>query len=190
MNKIKVVSFQSAEVLNKLLTDGVFWADAKKSREGRDYRPDIDQLGCLPVWLFAKPDKSSLSKEDFMDGTLLEKCRCEMSLRQDPGLSKFYMLELEIDPQAIKVGLTHNACDWAFVKECFTITELKAVYQVIPTSHFYYKAIRPLYSYTSKPLFTGLTVCANKSDIKELKLDTKIQQDVAELVSISSLHFD
>ncbi|KSV59131.1 hypothetical protein ASU35_10245 [Acetivibrio ethanolgignens] len=65
--------------------------------------------GAVPVWVFTDLDKGEVTRSSFNDGVFLERCRCQMSLDQDLGLERFAMLELEIDEDKLKWGLTHNA---------------------------------------------------------------------------------
>lgn len=88
---------------------------------------------------------------------MLERCRCETSLNQDVGLSRFVMLELNVSQSKLRRGLTHSACNYVYVMNCFRFDELVAVYKVMHTNHWYYKTIVPLQIFKSGSLFNEPT---------------------------------
>lgn len=136
---MRVVSFQSKEVLDIILKDTVYYADENKLRTSHDYSIDKQQLnGCTPIWVFAN---ENLCEETLKSGELLERWRCEMSLDQEVGLTQFVMLELEVDPTNLKHGKTHNAYNYACVMNKIDLSQLCAVYRVEHTAHWYFKKI-------------------------------------------------
>lgn len=138
---MRVVTFQSEEVLNIILNEGIYFANSSMCREKNDYSEDILALnGKTPIWIFANPD---ISFDTLKSGELLEIWRCEMSLDQKIGLTQFKMLELEIDENntLIKVGKTHNSYKYACVIDSIKKSQLCAVYHIENTNHFFYKKI-------------------------------------------------
>lgn len=145
---MRVLTFQSQEVIKKIILDGIYFADNKLCRENRDYQADINQLsGFNPIWCFASTKETNFKFDDFTDGVLLERFRCEMSLDQEVGLTRFMLLEIEVDDKDVFEGITHNAYSGAKVVPTITMEQLKAVYRVTPTTHWYYKNVRLLRSY-------------------------------------------
>lgn len=126
-DSVRIISFQSRVVLNTLLDKESYYADIEKSREGWDYKEDIEQLnGYNPIWGFAIPTK--FSQADLYCG-LLEKYRCEMSLN-NKGLSDFVCLELFIPKELLKRGITHNSCYYALVFPYIKSEYLHRVYNI------------------------------------------------------------
>jgi len=145
---MRLLTFQSQEVIKKILLDGTYFADGSFCRENRDYQADINQLnGFQPIWCFASTKERDFVYDDFVDGSLLERFRCEMSLDQEVGLTQFLLLELEVDDSIPLTGLTHNAYIGAKVIPYISKKQLLAVYRVTNTTHWYYKNIRLLESY-------------------------------------------
>ena len=127
-NSIKLISFQSKEVLKILKKDKVYRAELGKCRESNDYSEDIEQLGGRnPIWCF-KGVPSELTKESFVNGCLFEKYKCEMSV------SRKYisnLICLEINYKGIpKVGITHNDYPGAVVIPELKFEDLSAVYRI------------------------------------------------------------
>lgn len=175
------VTFQSTSVLACLTENKIYFADSCRARERREYLEDIKQVGKQPVWLFANPNRQSLRAEDFEDGTMLERFRCEMSLDQRKGLSSFVMLEIEKPEDAVFVGKTHNACDYAYVTSCIKPEELRAVYKICPTNHWYFKAVVPVALHRQDALFTHETICACEEHKIALGLTTQLNCDLRPL---------
>ncbi|MNL91070.1 hypothetical protein D3C81_07980 [compost metagenome] len=134
--KIRLLSFQSEDVLASLLKDGVYLADTTKSRERRDYSRDIAQLnGSNPIWCFSPVGlktsvKDKFIKEDFIDGKFFFNFNCEMSTRSPEDLNNKVILEIEVDKSVPKIGLTHNAYIGAVVIPKIAIEDLKGVYRL------------------------------------------------------------
>lgn len=81
---MRLLTFQSQEVIKKILLDGTYFADDSLCRENRDYQADINQLnGFQPIWCFVSTKGRDFIYDDFTDGSLLERFRCEMSLDQE-----------------------------------------------------------------------------------------------------------
>lgn len=148
----RVLSFQSEEVLNILLSGKDYTPDASIVRERRDYKEDIDQLGgVFPVWGYACPYGRNFISRDFLDGVLFETFRCEMSLAEE-GLKRFVMLELEVDCASIFTGKTHNAYKYAVVFPGIKREQVRAVYRINYLSDDVPNAKR-IVSYVDDPLF-------------------------------------
>lgn len=150
----KVITFQSGEVVNILLTSGNYSASAELARERRCYSADMNQLGgSVPVWCFKPLNNYKFVVDDFKDGILLNKFRCELSL---PARNTFYglvMLELEVPTALLKTGITHNSYDCAVVVPHLTLDMLCAIYRCSDTKYFYYKDISIIGSYRGDILF-------------------------------------
>lgn len=152
---MRVLSFQSKEVVNIILNKGEYKADIYLCREKRDYKLDTEQLnGNCPIWCFAPITGNEFTSSDFIDGVLLERFRCEMSLDQGVGLTKYYLLELEISNEELLTGKTHNAYTGAKVIPFIKFNQLKAIYRVEHTSHWYYKKIILIRSFSDDILFS------------------------------------
>ncbi|MFF2798221.1 hypothetical protein [Lysinibacillus xylanilyticus] len=125
---IRILTFQSKVVLDKIKQDGVYYADDSKKRERRDYSLDKDQLGGhQPVWGFAIP--SDFKARDIYRGSLFIHFKCEMSLSESI-LSDFVCLELFVPSELVKLGLSHNACYFAVVYPYIKKEYLHRVYNI------------------------------------------------------------
>lgn len=110
---MKILSYQSTEVLTILLTNGVYYAEDDKKRENRDYSLDIEQLGGhRPVWGFQLAP--SHTKELIYTGAMYDTHKCEMTGSYS-ALEGKLLLELEVPDGLIKTGLTHNAYKYSKV---------------------------------------------------------------------------
>lgn len=133
---IRVLSFQSMEVVKLLLNGEEYVPDVSKARENWDYKED----GGAKAWVFHFPN---LSKESFYDGSLLQTCRQQMSLNNKWGLTEFYMLELMVDESRVTDGKTHNSCKYVKVMDTMKPEDLIAVYTVHRTSNWYFTQLKP-----------------------------------------------
>lgn len=159
MSRIKVLTFQSKEVIQTLLDSGIYLSDPNKSREGRDYHLDIKQLGGYhPVWCFVHIDRKDFKIEDFLNGDLFFRYKCEMSLNSDKGLSEFFLLELEVDKESMKLGLTHNAYRGAIVIPFIKIEQLCAIY-TLNYNDWYYANVQLVSRFKLDILFPGGLEC-------------------------------
>lgn len=128
MRKVKLITFQSKEVLNELLAKGIYYANNSKSREKRDYSKDIESLGGhQPVWCFRVPEP--LNIKDWYRGKYFYTYSCEMSLR-DKKLKDFEMIELEVDIGLPVVGQTHNDYRHAVIIPYIKIEWLTMTYEL------------------------------------------------------------
>lgn len=142
-NKIRVLSFQSKDVLDILMSNLEYHPSIEMSREGRDYRLEKEHYGfkdviwCFsPIGWFNPPDNPRIkvpgkfSKEDFIDGSKFFNFRCEMSLPSNEYLNKLVLLELEYCEDELKPGLTHNGSSYVYVAPQLKLKNLVAVYRL------------------------------------------------------------
>lgn len=133
---VRVITFQSKEVLDLILSRSVYYADLTKSREKWNYKEDVNQLGGFaPVWCFRLPFIND--EEKWYRGHYFVEFFSEMSLKgQIQDLLDLDMIELEVPENYLKPGLTHVGCDYSFVmpyikREWFVVNYLNSVRYVI-----------------------------------------------------------
>ena len=131
-DKLNILSFQSIEVINILKEKGIYRASKDIKREHQDYKLDIEQLGgSNPIWGYRPVNKSNFYVKELLDGKLMQKFRCEMSIDYK-DLANLFLLDLTLDADNIKIGLTHNACAEAMVfkedTKCCKITGKDKIY--------------------------------------------------------------
>lgn len=125
---VRILSFQSKEVLDAIKHEGIYYADDAKKRERRDYSLDVEQLdGHQPVWGFALPYEYKV--DDIYCGYMFLNFKCEMSLSEST-LADFVCLELFVPSELVKLGLTHNACYFAVVFPYIKAQYLHRVYSI------------------------------------------------------------
>lgn len=125
---IRILTFQSEEVLDLIKTQEIYYADDSRKRERRSYELDVKQLnGYQPVWGFALPYEYDII--DIYRGSIFINFKCEMSLSESI-LSDFVCLELFVPSELVKLGLTHNACYFAVVYPYVKKEFLHRVYKV------------------------------------------------------------
>lgn len=134
---MRVLSFQSQEVLDILNSDGEFIRDINKSREGRENKLELEEYGYDNViWVFAPMDMSRLGdrkyfiEDDFVSGDLFHSFSCELSVRRTTDLNDLLLLEIDVDEEHIKTGLTHNSCSYVKVINGLKKEQIKAVYKL------------------------------------------------------------
>jgi hypothetical protein len=155
---MRVLTFQSQEVLETILKDGIYYADSSKAREGHNYHLDIAQLGGkVPVWCFVSLT-GGFTSEKFIDGILFNRYNNEMSLWDNKGLSGFLMFELEVPEEQVFKGLTHNAYLGAKVMPFISKESLCAVYQ-LKYEHWYYPEVFILRKFRGGILFPEPLQC-------------------------------
>jgi hypothetical protein len=124
---MRVFSFQSQEVLDILLRDGVYKPDWRLCREGHGSKGYYDEDGGPKVWVFAKPD---ICYNSFVDGLLMKRWHDEFGFGYNNKMSDYLFLELEIDENKLQLGHTHNAYMYSKVTEEIELSQLYAVYRV------------------------------------------------------------
>jgi hypothetical protein len=133
---IRLLTFQSFPVVRCIYENKIYNADINKSREQRDYSQDIVQLnGQIPIWCFsplALHNNHNLKfiQDDFVDGALFDRFRCEMSICDHESMNKFYLLEIVIPACLIKYGLTHNSFIGASVISQIEHSQVIGLYQL------------------------------------------------------------
>lgn len=166
--KIKVLSFQSEEVYNLLKEYGAYYSKPTLVRENRNYSKDVEQLGgANPIWCFCSTKRDNFITEDFNDGALLERFRCEMSLDQDESFSKLVLLELEIEESLLHIGKTHNAYDAAMVTAVLNYTDLVAAYRLVQVGYWYFNKAVPIEVNKVGSLFGAGFSCYDEEDWKD-----------------------
>lgn len=175
-SKIRVLSFQSREVLEILLKDKEYHPSVHLSREGRDCKLEKEQYGFKDViWCFSpigwyNPPNSprisvpgKFSKEDFIDGSKFFNFRCEMSLPSNEHLNDLVLLELEYNEEELKKGLTHNSCSYVYVVPHLNLENLVAVYRLnydrSRGAGWYYPEVFVEKIYKGNPLFESDFLC-------------------------------
>ena len=168
---IRLLTFQSKEVIDTLYKDGVYYADTSKSREKQDYSKDIEQLnGYNPIWCFSplgykEENKVTFSKEEFIDGCLFERFRCEMSLNGSEPLNDLYLLEIEIPAKYIKIGLTHNAYSKAVVISQILSSDVLGLYRLYYNQEeeygWFFPSVNVCNTFREDSLFTEDFKCRN-----------------------------
>ena len=175
-SKIRVLSFQSREVLDILLSHQEYHPDYNLSREGRNYKLEKERYGFTDIiWCFSpigwyNPSNNprikipgKFSKEDFIDGSKFFNFRCEMSLPDNESLNSLVLLELEYDKEDLKSGLTHNSCSYVYVAPYLNLENLVAVYRLnydrSREAGWYYPEVFVEKTYKDNPLFESDFLC-------------------------------
>lgn len=136
---MRVITFQSGEVLNILVRDGEYYADISKCRESNGYEHELKILdGKCPIWVFTNPDI-----ETGLTYTTPECWRCEMSLDHYTGLKAFVAMEFDLSPSNLFTGVSHNAYKYAMVTDHLSLSDLCCTYTiadiVVDDSDWYFK---------------------------------------------------
>ena len=166
---IRVLSFQSQEVLDILIREGIYYADPTKSRENRFYTEDIKQLnGFNPVWCFSpigygEETKFKFEEEDFSNGNLFDRFRCEMSITDGNLLNPKYLLEIEVPAKDIRIGLTNNVYPRAVVIPKIKCENLVGIYRLSycdgNSANWFYPYVLFLKRYREDSLFKESFQC-------------------------------
>ena len=137
--KIRLLTFQSKEVLQIIQRDGRYQSDCSKSREGASqkdyYIKDIEQLnGYNPIWGFSpiempKITDNKFKSEDFIDGCKFQRFKEEMSC-SSRDINNKYLFEVEVKANKIRRGITHNDCNFAVIFPEIKKNDIVAVYQL------------------------------------------------------------
>lgn len=139
-SKVRVLSFQGKAVVDMLLKGEDYHPSKECSREGRDYSLEKERYGFEDViWCFNPLgikkgrliNEGKFSKEDFLDGSRFEDFRCEMSVYDRVELNDLCLLELEYDIEDVKLGLTHNGCNYVSVVPNLKKDNLCAIYRLV-----------------------------------------------------------
>jgi hypothetical protein len=165
---VRVLTFQTEDVIHNVLEDGIHKCETRFSRERRDYSADIEQLeGAMPIWCYAPVGKEKFETEDFRNGELFQLFKSEMSTK---ALSQFAMLELEVEDSLLRTGLTHNAYEGAKVFPYITRDMLKAVYRLSFDEHWYLPQVLLAKAYDDDYLFPDRFRCEKKKRVEDMNV--------------------
>ena len=104
---IRVLSFQSKDVVKEIMYQGKYLASDLLKRKSGDYSEDIEQLeGNHPIWGFVVPIAETTFPSDNLN--YLTEFVSEMFLGSK-RLSDFVCLELFIPQHLVKRGITDNS---------------------------------------------------------------------------------
>ena len=160
---VRVLSFQSVEVVEQLLSKGVYTPNPELARKKGGYSKDVEQLGGEnPIWCFV-PNGGKFAIEEFQDGTLFEHYRCQMYL---DSLAGTVLLEVEVPEKELRVGLTHNSYCWSQVFSTLTVDRLCAIYSITDTRSCYYVDVQLVKAYKEEVLFPEGLATNNVRDDK------------------------
>lgn len=172
-----LLSFQSKEVYDYLKENRIYNANLAKSREKRDYRLDIEQMGGnTPVWAFS-PNKyysefnNRFYEKEFTNGNYFNKFADEMSLDNIKDMNKFILFELEVPSKLIRVGITHNGYPGAVVIPYIDREWVKAIYKVLYSdkNRCQFPYVRVLRRFTEDCLFKDSFLCHDTDRLAHLK---------------------
>lgn len=177
---VNLITFQSLDVLKLLFKNKVYIANPNKARERQDYGADIEQLGGhTPVWCFSPFIKNlgystEFNKEFFRYGNLFVAYAREMCLPSIENFSKFFLLELRVPSDIIKVGITRNGYEGAVVIPKIEMNNLVAVYKLHYTTDDYYPSIKVLKIFKNNSIFDTDFKCeSHMSAIRRKYLNKK-----------------
>ena len=175
----RVVTFQSKEVVDILLSHKDYYADKNLMREGNLCEEDISTCnGNVPVWVFQHPAFKNTDIGPKQWCHMLQEFRCEMSV---DSLDGFYMIELLL-PKQPPMGKAHNGSSLACIIPHIKLFEVSAIYKVTETDHWYFYDIEPIYRcgkdilFTHKHTFRELEYERDESRVIRL-IDYKSSQD-------------
>lgn len=82
-----------------------------------------------------------------------------MSINEEE-FEKLFMIEFRVNTSELKVGLTHNACDYAYVTSVIKYNNLVGVYELgYPDWYFPYIYIWPLYVFEDNCICKSPFMC-------------------------------
>lgn len=147
----RVVTFQSKEVVDILLSGKDYYACEELMREGSLCSEDIALCnGQVPIWVFQHPAFKGTKIGPRQWSDMLQTFRCEMSVNTLDG---FYMIELTLQEQP-PVGKAHNASSLACVIPCIKTEWVRGIYEINSTSHWYLYAVVPIKIFAEDILFS------------------------------------
>lgn len=138
--KVRVLSFQGKQVVDMLLNGDNYKPIKKFSRENNDYLKEKEAYGFKDViWCFnpfgfrkgALNTEGVFNKEDFLDGSLFDRFRCQMSIDKYKIYDNLFLLELEYNIEDLRLGLTHNDCSYANVVPSLKKENICAIYKLV-----------------------------------------------------------
>ena len=172
VDKISVLTFQSQEVLDIILNGEDYNVDYSKCREKHDYTLEKETYGfnnviwCFSAMGFDTLEPNNFSKEDFINASLFERFRSEMSINFREELNNLVLLELEYNKEELKPGLTHNHCSGVMVVDSLSLDNLKAVYRLEyndeDDKQWFYPKVYVDRLLSKDTIFTEEFLCGNK----------------------------
>ena len=127
IDKYRVVTFQSKEVVDILRSRGEYYACRDKAREGSFDDRDIQNCsGNIPIWVFQHPAFAldTIGIKQFCN--MLQTFTEEMSI---DTLNDLYMIELYLDSKPVK-GVAHNDNSIACVIPSIKLEDVICIYKV------------------------------------------------------------
>lgn len=171
---MRVLTYQSMEVLNILREQGTYKADLNLSREINDYKEDTAKLnGAVPVWGFVHPAWQlgfEIFADEFIYSTMFIKHRCEMSLTNTDGLKNFVLIEIDIPVEEIQLGTTHNSYNGSIIMDKLQLKDVVAVYSLVFPKGGYPRMFLPVVNVIdtlqpAKAMFTETVDTFEKQDM-------------------------
>lgn len=147
----RVITFQSKEVVDILLSGEDYYACKELMREGSLCHEDIASCnGQIPVWVFQHPAFKSTKIGPRQWSDMLQTFRCEMSVDMLDG---FYMIELLLQEQP-PMGKAHNSSSLACIIPCIKPEWIRGIYEIQGTSHWYLYSVNPVKIFADDVLFS------------------------------------
>ena len=168
----RVVTFQSKEVVDILLSGKNYYACKELMREGSLCDEDVELCnGQVPIWVFQHPAFKSTKIGPRQWSDMLQTFRCEMSVSTLDGL---YMIELTLQEQP-PVGHAHNSSSLACVIPCIKTESVRGIYEILSTSHWYLYAVTPIRLFVEDVLFSKNHVFTEE----------EYEEDITEAIQLS-----
>ena len=169
---MRVITFQSADVLSSVFEDGVFYASDLHHRLPKDYKDDRDEEGNSPIWVFADPEITTGCSFHQMQ-VLFNRWHNEMSLISSAGLADFFMIELELDKMPVH-SKTHNDYQYTCVIHRILKSQVVACYTLYPTYHWYF--MRPILLEKFKDTSTFVEKVFETPSVNRSAYDDKVDE--------------
>lgn len=168
----RVVTFQSKEVVDILMSGKDYYACKELMREGSLCCEDIALCnGQVPIWVFQHPAFKSTKIGPRQWSDMLHTFRCEMSVNTLDG---FYMIELALQEQP-PVGNAHNSSSLACVIPCIKMEWVHGIYKINSTPHWYLYAVTPIKLFAEDALFLKMHVFT----------EAEYEEDTSETIRLS-----
>ena len=130
---VNVLTFQSRDVLDFILSGGTYLVDPEKCREKRDYRPDCRE-GLYPIYVICPLEFgngcTSFILEDLLCGSFLFRESNEMSIDREE-LSKRPLLEISVPASKLFKATVHNAASEVYITHKIEPCQLVRWYDVV-----------------------------------------------------------
>ena len=146
----RVITFQSKEVVDILLSRRIYYADRDKMREGSICIEDILLCcGMTPIWVFQHPAFKTHKVGTHQICNMFETFRCEMSIDSLDGL---YCIELHLDRQP-PIGKAHNGTSLACIIPTISIEDVGAIYRMESAEHWFFYNVYVVEKFKDNVLF-------------------------------------